>query len=169
MTAQLEPSEPQPRALLSRPVAVLIATAGAVVIAGGIKAASDIVGPIALALELTVAVAPLARRVRKNGAPAWVSTLTAMVAVYSVVLVLAGGTFLCAIQLAGLLPQYVDRADEIVANAGDALTKMGVDEEPLKAVLAHVDLGKVANLVVTVGRFIALRSWVFVRRRSRAG
>ena len=70
-----------------------------------------------LALVLTIAVAPIPRWVRAKGAPAWVATLIALVAVYLLVLFLAGGVAISIVKLATVLPQYADQAEHIVDQA----------------------------------------------------
>ncbi len=75
-------TEPAPAAepALPRGVVVLLGLASAVVVAGGLRAASGLVAPVVLALVLTVAVAPLPQWARRHGAPAWAATLLALVA-----------------------------------------------------------------------------------------
>jgi predicted PurR-regulated permease PerM len=53
---------------LSRNVTVLMATAAIVVVVAGLRSASDIVGPVVLALALTILFHPL-RRAWSGGCP----------------------------------------------------------------------------------------------------
>ena len=79
------PARPGPsRPVLPRAVLVLLGTAAAVVVAAGLRSASDLVAPIVLALILTIAVSPLASWARRRGWPSWAASALAMVAVYAI-------------------------------------------------------------------------------------
>jgi predicted PurR-regulated permease PerM len=131
-----------PRALI-----VLLAGASIVVVATGIRSAAGILGPIMLALVLTIAVAPVSRAARRRGWPKWVGLVLGLVSVYGIVLVLAGSLAIGLVQLANLLPEYAGRADELVASARDWLESTGLASQPVGTALAEIDLGKVSQLV----------------------
>ncbi|WP_426563732.1 AI-2E family transporter [Angustibacter sp. McL0619] len=135
------------RSPLPRSVVVLIGTAAAIVIAGGIKFASGLVAPTMLALVLTIAVAPIPRWVRSKGAPAWLATLVALVAVYILVLLLAGGVAISIVKLATVLPQYAGQAEDLVNSATTAASKAGMDTTQVHSALSHLDLGRLLGFV----------------------
>ena len=56
-----------PRALI-----ILVGTAAAVIVAAGIGAAAWLIGPAFLAWVIVVVIAPVGRRLRSTGLPAWV-------------------------------------------------------------------------------------------------
>src|SRR4029450_8452198 len=69
-----------------RGVIVLLGMAGAVVAVAGLRSGSDIVGPVLLALGLTVTASPLSTWLRSRGAPAWAATAALIVTVYLILL-----------------------------------------------------------------------------------
>ena len=94
---------------LPRGVVVLLGTAGAVLTTAGLRAMSDIVGPVFLALVLTIAVSPLRRLLVRRGAKSWIATLVALVTVNVFLLGLAAAMALSIAKLATLLPDYQDK------------------------------------------------------------
>src|SRR3954447_2053056 len=113
--------EPLPRAVL-----VLLGIAAAAVAVAGLRAASEVVAPIMLALILTIAVAPLIGWARRRGWPSWVGTLLAMVAVYAIVAFLVVGLALSVTKLAQLVPQYAPSAEDLKADWQRTLADLGV-------------------------------------------
>jgi AI-2 transport protein TqsA len=132
---------------LPRSVIVLLGTAAAVVAVAGLRAASDVVAPIVLALILTIAVAPLAGWARRHGWPSWAASVLAMVAVYAIVLFLVLGVALSVVKLAELLPQYASSADDLRGSAQKTLAGLGVPDNKSGLALDQLDLGKVTSLL----------------------
>src|SRR5918994_3477272 len=104
MTAPTEADEPGDRAL-PRAVIVLLGGAAAVVVAGGMRAASDFVAPVMLALVLTIAVAPVRRIALRHRWPSWAATLAMLVTAYLIVIVLSLSLAVSAVKLAATIPQ----------------------------------------------------------------
>ena len=129
-----------PRALL-----VSLGIAAAVVVGGGLRAASGVVAPIVLALILTIAAAPLIGWARRRGWPSWIGVVLAMVAVYAIVAFLVVGVTLSIVKLAELLPQYAPSADQIKADVQGTLANLGIPESQAKSALDQLDLGKVTG------------------------
>jgi predicted PurR-regulated permease PerM len=131
--------------MLPRAVLVLLGTAAVVVVAAGLRSASDLVAPIVLALILTIAVSPLASWARRRGWPSWAASALAMVAVYAIVLFLVLGVALSVVKLAELLPQYAPSADHLKGNVQKTLADLGVPDSKAQSALNEVDLGKVTS------------------------
>lgn len=108
--------------LLPRGVVVLLSGAGAVVLLGGMRAASDFVAPIFFALVLTIACAPVRQVALRHRLPSWAATLAMLVTAYAIVLVLVLSLAVSVVQLAATVPQYSDQANELVADAQKWLT-----------------------------------------------
>jgi predicted PurR-regulated permease PerM len=132
---------------LPRGLVILLGLASAVVVAAGLRYASGLVAPVFLALMLTVAVAPLPQWARRHGTPSWAATILALLAVYAVVLAIAFGLAISAVKLAATLPQYADRATQIVSEIGDRLHQAGFNKAPTDDALKQVDLGRLAGAV----------------------
>lgn len=126
---------------------VLLAAASAVVAVGGIKAFAGILGPVFLALILTMAVQPLQTWAQRRGLRPWVGMVVALVAVVSIVTVLVGAVVVSAAQLATELPNYSDRADELLDRLRDALADAGVGADQIQNMLNSLDIGKVVDLL----------------------
>lgn len=133
---------PWPRGLI-----VLLGMAGAVVAVAGVRAFSGIVGPVFLALMLVVAVQPLGDRLQRAGAPKWVAVLSTLTAVYLVLLGLIAALAVSVAQLATLLPEYADKANQLIADTQERLTRLNIGDDELDRVLSNVDFGKVVGLL----------------------
>jgi len=153
------PSSPLPRGLI-----VLLSVAAAVVTVAGLKAFSSILGPVFLALMLTVAVHPLMGRLRGRGVPVWLATLLTLLATFAVVIALAAALALSVARLATLLPSYQDRFAALLGDVDALLASLGVGHEQVRAALSQIDLGTIAGLVgdVLVGLTGAFSDLVFI-------
>ena len=135
---------------LPRSLVILLGLASAVVIGAGLRAASGLVAPVVLALVLTVAVAPLPQWARRHGAPAWAATLLALVAVYAVILALAAGLSISVVKLADVLPQYADRAQQVIGEISDGLARAGFTKAPTQDSLSNLDIGRLVDVLENV-------------------
>jgi AI-2 transport protein TqsA len=135
-----------PRPVLPRALLVLIGLAAAVVVIGGMKTASGILGPAFLALVLTITAHPL-RSWLDRYVPSWVASLVCVVAAYLVILGLGLALVLATARFATLLPTYQDeltaRVDDLVAWLGH----LGVDEKQLSTIASSFDLGQLGHFV----------------------
>jgi predicted PurR-regulated permease PerM len=141
----VDPS-PAPEAL-PRGVVVLLGTAAAVVTAAGIRSFAEIVGPVFLALVLTIAVSPLRRSLVRHDVKPWLAGLIALVVVNAFLLGVAAMLIFSVAELAGLLPTYQDKFAELVADTRGWLADHGVGHDQLQAALQKFDLGKFFDLL----------------------
>jgi AI-2 transport protein TqsA len=126
---------------------VLLSAAGAVVVVAGLRATAGIVGPVFLALVLTIAASPLARWLRRVGLASWLATLVTLVVVYLVLIALAASLALSVARLATLLPQYGPKFTELVDDLRQWLTDLGVAGDQTSAALSGLDLGKLVDFL----------------------
>ena len=150
MTAAPTEADDTSHRLLPRGVIVLLGAAAAVIIAGGMRAASGFVAPIFFALVLTIACAPVRQVALRHRWPSWAATLVMLVTAYAIVLVLTLSLAVSAIQLAATVPQYADQADALVADAQNWLSAQGLNEASVQKALSNLDLGKVADLLAGI-------------------
>lgn len=150
--------------LLPRGLIILLGVAGAVVAIAGIRAFADVLGPVFLALMLTVAVHPLLGWLRLRGWPSWLAMTATLLSVFVIVLGLAASLALALAQLATVLPTYQDRFAALIDQATAALADLGVGAGQVQAVLDQVDFGAVAGLVrdLLVGLAGAFSNLVFI-------
>lgn len=135
---------------LPRGVIVLLGSAALIVTVAGLKAFADILGPVMLALMLTVAVHPLPDWLRRKGLPNSLAVLAAIVAVYAVLVVLLVAVVVSVAQLSELLPTYADQFDELIADAKDTLQNNGIGPDQVQDMLAGLDSTRVLGVVEEV-------------------
>ncbi|WP_330474922.1 AI-2E family transporter [Terrabacter sp. C0L_2] len=118
--------EPVRQVVAPRGVLILVALAAGFVVAFGIRLASGIVGPLFLALVLTIAAFPVRNALVRRGVPPWLGTVAVILAIYLGTVALAVLVVVSGAELAGLLPQYADDLRSLVAGLTDWLAARGV-------------------------------------------
>ncbi|WP_269454070.1 AI-2E family transporter [Modestobacter italicus] len=143
---------------------VLLGSAGAVVTIAGIRAFADLLGPVFLALVLTISVHPTLRRLQRRGWPRWLAVTVTTLAVIGFVLALALSLALAVTRLATLLPTYADRFAELLGQLNSTLSRWGIGEEQIATALDRIDLGALASLLekLVAGLAGALSSVLFL-------
>ncbi|MFC4602542.1 AI-2E family transporter [Rhodococcus kronopolitis] len=141
------PAPPAPPAVLPRGVVVLLGMAGAVVAIAGVRAFAGIVGPVFLALMLVVAVQPLGNWLQRKGAPKWVAVIATLTTVNLILLGLVASLAISIAQLATLLPDYADKAEQLLADVQGWLAGFDIGSDQVDKALSHVDFGKAVGLV----------------------
>ncbi|MFJ2839823.1 MULTISPECIES: AI-2E family transporter [Nocardia] len=136
-----------PSWMIPRGLIVLLSLAAGVVVVGGLKVFSGIVGPVFLALMLTIAVQPLQGWAQRRGWSTWVGMVLALVAVVGILLGIGLALAVSAWQLASLLPEYGDKLNSLLDNVRGLLTDLGISSDQIHKVLDGIDVGKVAELV----------------------
>ncbi|WP_250885341.1 AI-2E family transporter [Rhodococcus erythropolis] len=136
-----------PSWLLPRGLIVLLGLTGLVVTVTGIRAFSGIVGPVFLALMLTVAVHPLPEWLRRKGLPRWLSTLLALVAVYGILVTLVLVLVYSVAELGTLFPTYQDEFDRLLGSAQSALGNAGIGSDQVHALFSRLDSDVIARIL----------------------
>src|SRR4249919_80765 len=94
------------RPALPRGLIILLGLAAALVAALGMRQFANILGPVFLALVLSIAVHPVRRWADSHRLPAWLGVILSLIAVYGIV----GGLFailvISGIQFASLVQDY---------------------------------------------------------------
>lgn len=125
---------------------MLLGLGAGVAVVAGMQAFAEVLGPVFLALMLTVAVHPMIDRLHGWGVPRWLAVTAAVVAVVGLLLALAVSLALSVGQLAALLPNYRDRFVALVGQVTAYLATMGVGPEQVRAALSGLDFGALAGL-----------------------
>ena len=141
-------------ALLPRTLVVLLGTAAAVVTLGGLHAARGILGPLFLALVLTIVVHPV-RGWLSRWVPGWLATAVCIILGYAIILGLAISITVAIARFAALVPTYADDADDLVADATAWLNDIGVDSDSIGTIASSFDLGALAGAALSVLSSIA--------------
>lgn len=146
-----------------RVLAVLLGSAAVVILVAGLQAASGILGPLFLAMVLTIVVHParnwLARRL-----PAGVATTLSIIAVIVGVVGLGVCVLLAVARFATLLSTYSGVAAEQVEELTDWLTKVGIGTDEVLKIVESFDLSNLLSVVSGAlnGMFGVLSTVVFI-------
>lgn len=143
MAPQLEPAPH----LLPRGVLILVGMASATIAVVGLRTISGILGPVLLALVLSIAASPIRAWASRRGAPRWVGTILSVLAVYLLLALLTISLVVAAAQFASLVPDYQEELRSLLAGLVDTLRDFGVDAEQTQKILGSFDLGRIAGLV----------------------
>ena len=135
------------RPIFPRALMIVIGIAAALGAALGLQAFAEVVGPVFLALLLSIVVQPVRRFPARHGLPAWLGTVLSLVAVYAMVVALVVILVISGVQLASLLTDYAPQFEASVQNLGKTLEAAGVSQAQLQAVQANADPGKLIDLV----------------------
>ncbi len=166
---------------LPRGLIIMLGLAAGVVVAAGIHAVPDLIGPIFLALVLTITVDPLRGMLIRRGAPRWLATLVVILGVYAIIFGLVIAAAVGVAQFVGLMPQYADQMQSQLSGLRSWLAGMGVTQEQIQSMLSGVDrssiLGYIASLlsgvlnamtslffIITLLIFLAVDGSVFSQR-----
>jgi AI-2 transport protein TqsA len=132
---------------LPRVLIILLGLAAAVVVVGGLRAIPSIIGPVFMALVLTITVNPVRGALIRRGA----SRAVASLAVFLTVLAIVVGLFVAAVvgivQLATLLPQYSDQIQQQLSGLQSWLAGMGVSQADLQTMFSSIDTSQIAAFV----------------------
>src|SRR3954454_13828392 len=96
-------ADPDVPPVVPRPVLVILGLAGAFIVVAGLRSLSDLIGPVFLALVLTVAAQPLRPWATRRGLPRWVGSVLSLLAIYAVLLSLALALLVAGARFASLL------------------------------------------------------------------
>ena len=137
-------------AKLPRGLIILGTLAAVSITVAGLRGASGILGPIFLALVLTILVHPVRTMVLARGAPAWVGTVTAMVTVYLLLLGLGAALVVAVGRFATLVPTYADDFDGLIDDVRTGLSNAGVGSDQTNNLTDSLDLNQLASYLTGV-------------------
>lgn len=120
---------------------VLISLAAAVIVLFGLSRISSIVGPVFLALILTICMYPLKQRLIARGVPAVLATISTILAVYAMIGALIASLWVSAVQLTQLLPQFAPQIAEVGDNLRAFLhDTLGIGDDQVRSIVNSIDL-----------------------------
>jgi len=133
----------------SRTTTLLVGAAAIVIVLAGLRSAADIIGPIVLALCLTIVFHPLRARLERR-LPVWAASVTVLIAAYTLIVLMTLAMIISLGQLAALVPTYAPQINDLVAGAGDWLAARGVGSDQVDAVSGAVDVSRLVDLATSV-------------------
>jgi AI-2 transport protein TqsA len=138
---------------------LLAGLATATIAIAGLRAIAWLAAPILLALVVVVGLMPVSSWLRRHGAPRWVATTVLLVLVWTVLLGFVALLVGSVAQLAALLPDYSDRAQELIDGVVNRLNDAGIVSGQFSDLVAQIDYGSVVGLATgLLGRITAAAS-----------
>lgn len=132
-----------------RIVLVLAVAAAFVITMAGVRSAAGIIGPVFLALVLTITVHPLRARMRRYGIPDWLASALLIVTTYLLLLGLVLALIVSIGRLGVLIPSYSAEIYETFDGVADLLHEAGVGQEQVQAVVNAFDIGSLLSAVTS--------------------
>ena len=158
----LERPTARTRTPLPRAAVVLAALAAGVLVIWGLKAGASTIGPVFLALVLTIAVHPAHVWARRHHWPAWLSVLVSLVLVYVLLFGLSFAVIAALGQLATILPTYADQAQAQVAQLAAKLDSLGVGATAQQTMASAFSLTDLTNAILGLLSTVAALSSSFL-------
>ncbi len=129
---------------LPRSLIIVLGLAAGVVVAAGMRAIPGIIGPVFLALVLTITVNPVRGWAMRHGASRAVAALAVFFTVLAIVVGLFAAAIIGIIQLATLLPQYSDQIQQELSGLESWLTSLGVTQSDVQSLLSSISPEQIA-------------------------
>ena len=123
---------------------LLLSAACVVIVIAGLRSASAIVGPVVLALALTMVFHPLRPWLQRR-MPVWAASVVVLVSAYAVILAMSFALVVSVGQLAALIPEYAPDLDDMAAGIADGLANLGMATPQADAVAGSLDVGQVLD------------------------
>ncbi len=130
---------------------LLILLAAVTITLAGMKSISGILGPIFLALVLTITLHPIRTWLEVGGRfPEWAASVIMLVGAYLLLVLLSLALIVSIAQLAALVPQYSAEIKKDLADIGNTLQGLGVKQDQINAVVSAIDPGKLVGAAMSV-------------------
>lgn len=123
----------------------MLGLAAGVVVAAGMRAIPNIIGPVFLALVLTITVNPIRGWMISRGASRAVASLAVFVTVFAIVVGLFAAAIVGIIQLVTLMPQYADQVQQELSGVQNWLAGMGVSQADIQSLFSSIDPSQIAS------------------------
>src|SRR3954453_9926396 len=114
------------RQVLPRALVMLLGAGAAVLVLAGVRSIAWLIGPAFLALIIVIALSPVQGWLRRHSWPSWLTTMVLLLLVASLLAGFALVVVVSLARLAALLPQYADRADQLLQSLAGSLERFGV-------------------------------------------
>jgi AI-2 transport protein TqsA len=131
---------------LPRGLIILLGVAAALGAALGLREFSKILGPVFLALVLSIAVHPVRRFADRHRLPAWLGVILSLLAVYAIVAGLFAILVIAGIQFATLLQDYAPQFQAFLRQAVQVLESVGVSQQQLQDLANELSPSKLVGV-----------------------
>ena len=120
------------RPAFPRGLIILLGIAAALVVALGMRQFANILGPVFMALVLSIAVHPIHRLAARFHLPAWLGMILSLITVYLIVFGLFTILVIAGIQFASLLQSYGPQFQAFLKDAVQVLESVGISQAQLQ-------------------------------------
>ena len=110
----------------------------------GMRAIPGIIGPVFMALVLTITVNPIRGWLLRHGANRAVASLAVFLTVFAIIVGLFAATVVGIVQLATLLPQYSDQIQQELSGLQSWLAGMGVTQADIQSTFSSISSSQIA-------------------------
>ena len=131
---------------LPRGLIILLGVAAALGAALGLREFRTILGPVFLALVLSIAVHPVRRFADRHAWPAWLGVILSLLAVYAIVAGLFAILVIAGIQFATLLQDYAPQFQAFLQQAVQVLESVGVSQQKLQDLANQLSPSKLVGI-----------------------
>jgi AI-2 transport protein TqsA len=131
---------------LPRGLIILLGVAAALGAALGLREFKTILGPVFLALVLSIAVHPVRRFADRHAWPAWLGVILSLLAVYGIVAGLFAILVVAGIQFATLLQDYAPQFQAFLRQAVQVLESVGVSQQKLQDLANQLSPSKLVGI-----------------------
>jgi AI-2 transport protein TqsA len=135
---------------LPRGLIILLGVAAALVAALGMRQFSAILGPVFLALVLSIAVHPVRRFADRHRWPVWLGMILSLLAVYGIVVGLFAILVIAGIQFATLLQDYAPQFQAFLQQVAQLLESVGVSQQRLQELAQDVSPSRLVSFAGSV-------------------
>ncbi len=135
---------------LPRGLIIVLGLAAGVIVAAGMHAVPDILGPVFLALVLVITVDPLRGMMIRRGAPRWLATLVLVLGMYAIIIGLMVSGIIGIARLASLLPQYADQLQSQLTGLKTWLQGLGITQADVQKMLSSVDRSTIVSYAASL-------------------
>jgi AI-2 transport protein TqsA len=146
MSTTSENVEVSNRWALPRGLIILLGVAAALGAALGLREFRTILGPVFLALVLSIAVHPVRRFADRHAWPAWLGVILSLLAVYGIVAGLFAILVVAGIQFATLLQDYAPQFQAFLRQAVQVLESVGVSQQKLQDLANQLSPSKLVGI-----------------------
>lgn len=136
-----------PRAGISRATGILLALAGATVVAFGLASIRSIAAPVLFALILTITVQPVRVALERRGVPRGIATGSVIISVFALLAGFITLLFVALGQFAALLPQFAPQLEAFAEQVGVVLAGLGFGPQQVQEIVAGFDPTALLNLL----------------------
>jgi AI-2 transport protein TqsA len=133
----------------SRTVTLLVGAAAIVIVVAGLRSAAGIVGPVMLALALTIVFHPL-RVLLERRLPVWAASVAVLICAYTLILGLTLALVVSVGRLGVLVPEYAPQIHDLTDQIGEWLSARGVGTDQVDAVAGALDVGQLVDVATSL-------------------